>query len=187
MWSLGVLWWHQALIMSCEESGTRPWRCILITFVEPFRSTPFLLGVFVKNIWILKRVLCIWLLIRLSGYQVNKPGLSPLPLPLEGCGCWAGWTEEALGLCIQRGEAPSLRLQSWGAGPQRFRLISSHGHRYKWLSSCQEPTRASPQLCQGGGVRSVSGVLGLSPLLTVRKHHSADHMFVFIVILGWDL
>lgn len=88
MWSLGVLQRHQALIMSCEESGTRPWRCILITFVGPFRSTPFLLDVSVKNIWILKRVLCIWLLIRLAGYQVNKTGLPPLQLPLGGCECW---------------------------------------------------------------------------------------------------
>lgn len=42
----------------------------------PFHSAPFLLDVSVKNIWILKRVLCIWLLIRFAVCGVNKPGLS---------------------------------------------------------------------------------------------------------------
>jgi hypothetical protein len=128
--------------------GTGPCRRILITFVGPFRSAPFLLDVSVKNIWILKRVLCIWLLIRFAVCWVNKLGL-PLPqLPLKGC-VWM-W-QKAQG--EERGShrqwqccwalMPSHKGQvhsGWG-----WSLPMAQGH--KWLSSCQGPPSPSHLLC----------------------------------------
>lgn len=68
--------------------GMSPGRWILITFVGPFHSAPFLLDVSVKNIWILKRVLCIWLLIRFAVCWVNKLGLPLLQIFWRDvCGC----------------------------------------------------------------------------------------------------
>jgi hypothetical protein len=68
-------------------------RGILITSTGPSRSTPLLFDVSVNDIWILKGILCVRLLIRFSVCQDNYVGLHPPRLAVYGPISISKWAE----------------------------------------------------------------------------------------------